>query len=46
MNPGPFQMAALKDAAANDRRDEAARRAALHARAIARRKKAKRGGPR
>jgi hypothetical protein len=46
MNPNPFQMAALRDRHEWERRAEDARRERLHLAAVARRRKAKRGGKR
>lgn len=46
MNPSPHQLAAQRDANERDRVARAARQDQLHQRAVARRRKAKRGGPR
>lgn len=46
MNPNPFQMALLAARDARERLVREARREALHRAAVARRRKAKRGGKR
>ncbi len=46
MIPSPFQMSVLASRAAHERRLQDARRAEHHKKAVARRRKAKRGGKR
>ncbi len=46
MNPDPYALIIAQERNEHERRAKARQRAVLHAKAVARRKKAKRGGPR